>query len=425
MRSKMGKSQKELQQVDAQSIYRKIGEAYYSIIASSASFKAGESNSPLKQLRIGCEHEFFLINKSNNPCSLEESQEFLSKLSELPSWRVFRPASTSQKYIYRVSQDLSDGNYHSVKYEHPPHLLEIALAPASSLLEFRDRIFHVWDDLIESCQRSNLNLFSSPFIAPPKVDWDAIALIDGQYLNLKRTREFLVSGSDILQPWVNFTTYTAATQFHIGGYQWWWQKPDLISKLYRTELVVGNKPYEKVPTGVSTRSEFFQRRWDGYARVFKSFPLVGFPNMSEWTIERWIKAFARSSLVVGEGDVLEGENLFSIVTKDPDTNLAAILSKVRDLQIIKPKLIGTLEFRADPALPTPEAITNQAALRFGAFLLCLKNHYEPFHALPFAELRERWWNGVNLSGLENTAENTIEHIWQSLRERGLGEEGLL
>jgi hypothetical protein len=425
MQTKKRDSLKDTDLVSDESIYKKIGDSYHSVVASSASFKAAALNDPLRQLKLGCEHEFFLIDKDGSPCSLDQSQEFLLKLSELPKWKIFRPADKTSRYIYRVSNDLPDGNYHSVKYEHPPHLLELALAPTSSLIEFREKIFRLWGDLTVAAHRAQLNFISTPFISPPKVDWEIVSLIDEQYLKLKRSRELLVQSEDINKPWVNFTTYTAATQFHIGGHQWWNQNSNLIRSLYRTELAVGSKPYEKIPSGISSRSEFFLRRWSGYSNVFKSSSLVGFPKIGEWTLRKWIAAFSQSSLIVGENDPMEGKTLFSITEKDNEFDLTAILPKVRDLQIIKPKLIGTLEFRADPALPTPEAITNQAALRFGAFLLCLKDHHEPFQELQYSAVCERWWNNIDLTGVEHSSENIIELIWQSLRERGLGEEGLL
>jgi hypothetical protein len=400
-------------------IYRKIEESFYSVIRASPSF------SNLARIQIGCEHEFIITDQRGTACTLPESQYFLKKLSELSKWKIFRHPNETNAAIIRVSIDLDSGGYHSVKYEHPPHLLELALAPTHSLIDFRERIFPIWEDLLKAADTAGLRLLSVPRISPPKMDWDLLSTVDKKIFALKQSREFLVPKEDAEKPWVNFTTYTAATQFHVGGCNWWKDSPELVEKLYRIEIVTGKCAYEKLTPSTNQAKQLFRKRWEGYSKVFKSSSLVGFPKFDNWNIKHWIEAIASSSLVYDRSNPLAQKNLYSILQEDIEKNIEPVLPFVRDLQIIKPKLIGTLEFRGDPALPGPQAITNQAAIRLGAYLLCLKKQYTPFLEHTYRSLCDRWWDSINHDGIHNEVENTKDSIWQTLRERGLGEEGLL
>jgi hypothetical protein len=400
-------------------IHRKIEESFYSVIRSSPSF----SNSA--RIQIGCEHEFIITNQTGSPCTLAESQHFLEKLSELSKWKIFRHVNDPNPIITQVSIDLDGGGYHSVKYEHPPHLLELALAPTHSLIDFRERIFPIWDDLLKAADTAGLMLLSVPGISPPKMDWEVLSKVDKKILALKQSRERLVPREDADKPWVNFTTYTAATQFHIGGCNWWKDFPELVEKLYRIEIVAGKCAYEKLTPSIDQAKKHFEKRWEGYSKVFKTSSLLGFPKFDNWNIKCWIEAVASSSLVYDKSNPLAQMNLYSILQADIEKNIQSVLPFVRDLQIIKPKLIGTLEFRADPALPGPQAITNQAAIRLGAYLLCLKKQYTPFLEHTYRSLCDRWWDSINHKSIHNEVENVKDSIWQTLRERGLGEEGLL
>ena len=376
-------------------------------------------------LQIGIEVEFFLFSITGNVATLEQSQEFLRCLSTIPGWRIYSKIGEGRDLILNVSCDQPNDAYHSVKYEHPPHMLELALAPAASLFELKDELEKSLAALLKAAELAYLEINFSPSIHPPKLNWDEIKKVDPRYISLSNSREIFVDNDQLNEPWVNFTTYTAATQYHIGGLNWWEQHPKFMDSLYRAELYSGNNAYEILSSDRKLQKDTFKQRWHGYKSVFHSLELLGFPKFDEWTIQTWIKAFARSSLVVENSHSASGKSLFSLLQRDPKQDVLSLVSKVRDLQIIKPKLIGTLEFRADPALPNPESILKQAAFRLGTYLVCLKPRVSILKDLSLSHISERWWDEINIEGFEQGKEEFKDHIWQCFRERGLNEEGLL
>ena len=94
--------------------------------------------------------------------------------------------------------------------------------------------------------------------------------------------------------------------------------------------------------------EFLKDRWSYYYKVFEKFPLLGFPNYVNWNRVQWY------------------EDLYNFSYSDnPDSSI----HKLRDLQIIRPRMFGTVEFRSDSSQSNIDSILNLSALRLGQFLL--------------------------------------------------------
>jgi hypothetical protein len=381
-----------------------------------------KSNS--QTVKMGIELEFFLMHKNGKTVGMNESQEFMLSVSRLPGWKLFAESGMEGR-TSKVSFEVLGIGYHSLKYEHPPHMLEIAFAPYGNLHELYESILKVWADFGEAAAQVGIDLVFKHKIEAPELNWNEISKFSSKYVALAVTREKAVSPSQKNEQWVHFTTYTAATQFHIGGTRWWKEDGKFVERLYRAELLASINAFELLGVKPNAIKDSFFNRWSGYFRVFRELALVGFPKFDHWSIQKWVENFCKSSLVMVESDPFFGKDLESIADVLSDGELNRAIQTVRDLQIVRPKLFGTLEFRADPALPTPETIIRQAALRFGIYHHCLNSKSEPLAGVSFTEIGNRWREGLNAKGLEAELETLREDAFRALLVRGLGEEGLL
>jgi hypothetical protein len=85
----------------------------------------------------------------------------------------------------------------------------------------------------------------------------------------------------------------------------------------------------------------------------------------------------------------------------------ALLAGVRDLQILRPRVFGTIECRADPALPTLGAIEAQVSRRLAAYR---RAQAEPDTAAPaprFAANRRGWWALASAEPQESALQITV------------------
>ncbi|HAZ11500.1 MAG: hypothetical protein A2X86_10980 [Bdellovibrionales bacterium GWA2_49_15] len=103
-------------------------------------------------------------------------------------------------------------------------------------------------------------------------------------------------------------------------------------------------------------------------------------------------------------------------------------NKLRDLQVIRPRAIGTVEFRSDAAQNTPEKIMNLAALRLGQYLLAMEDLDKILPELPNYEKSATLWheqmdaNYLLEPGLRDAIWKLIHH---QLASRGKGDENFL
>jgi hypothetical protein len=343
---------------------------------------------------VGVEHEFFLVDEFGSPASLQQSQMFLQALSALPSWTVYRKVMIDggSEFITQLSRDHS-GKYSAVKYEFPPHLLEVAFSYHSDLDELSREIFSIWADLLTACRNSRMHIWSVPAIASPKLDFEKIYKIDHNQRSLVESRIgcFIDGNREVNQEAVNFPAFIAATQVHIGGYDWW-NSPSIVRNLYLLEPHMQSFSYSLLKGSGARKSETLKSRWFLYREVFQDLKLLGFPDLRDWSFHDWVGALCDSPLVMSKSEVGYIPNLRSL-QNSTSVDFLLHIAKARDLQIIKPKLIGTLEFRADPSLPGPDQILALAVARLAQYhcAISMMDH----GADSYAEARKEWWSNVD------------------------------
>ena len=241
-----------------------------------------------------------------------------------------------------------------IKYDHHPHLLEIALAPSADLDELAARCHEVIDELTKRAIENGLTFQSVPFLDISGLD-PAIRSPLTVPRALRRYRRKLLRQSGQATIWDNYAATIAATQTHVGGWSWM-NRSDVIESLYTNERRDGLFAYEE--SGLSWRSAY-HRRWLGYYRVFSRSPLVGLRVPRPWTLEKWFEALTVAPLA-GLVDASAGGRSLQ------ESGIAisrAVFDDIRDLQLIKPRLFGTVEFRGDPAQPNAASVVNLARFR--------------------------------------------------------------
>jgi hypothetical protein len=138
----------------------------------------------------------------------------------------------------------------------------------------------------------------------------------------------------------------------------WWTRPETVSALYVAEPENAMVAYAAFAGGAD---DVRAHRWQGYLDVFKGLPLVYYPSFSPWTIDAWVEALLSTPLA-GLHDASWSARLMGDVAV-ADSELPALLDDARDLQLIKPRMYGTIEFRGDPAQPTAVDIVRVASAR--------------------------------------------------------------
>jgi hypothetical protein len=377
------------------------------------------------KLSVGVEHEFFVVNLNGTPANLDLTQNFLRRLSEIEGWRIFKSEYNHElrhDVILRVSKDGDKKGFTAVKYEYPPSLLEIASNYYFNVDDLKRDLYETWDAIHSAAEKSGCRILSVPFLRDAKKNKDVALLIDPKFKDLSESRRacFLQRNEVVDEEIVDFTCYSASTQVHIGGIEWW-KTSDFFDSLYRAEEKLAHCPY-RIAGWSALESQLHSRtRWDQYRRVFKGFSLLGFPDLKTWTFSEWREAIMRAPLVINPNG--KSPVCLEDLEWDKDT-IDVYISKIRDLQIIKPKLIGTIEFRADPAMPGIDEIYNLSLLRL---LIC-----QTILSLPpaknietFSEARDFWWNKMLAEQTPNSSSDQIldavtalssEHRYVDFRE---------
>lgn len=369
---------------------------------------------------LGIELEFFLRDRQSRAlCGLQQSQEFLLNLAQNPDWEVFLKNKVSDKVV-RVSRSFANGRFHSVKYEHPPHMLEIALAYESNLSAAYESLHESLSDLFIAARAADVEIDLSGCVEPPAICWETVGMVESRFEQLSKSRRKILGSlkqavlDHSKDPRIDFTAFTAATQYHIGGIQWWEQDPAFLDRLYRAEYLISGRAYQ------GSRGDF-EARWSSYRYVFGEMKLLGFPDLPAWSFDRWVQGLVESPWIEGSGRVF-GDKVPALSEED----LLRVLPNVRDLQIVKPKWIGTLEYRSDPATSDVGLLIRNAALRFGAYLASLNAPKALVMAEPtFSELARSWWSGSHIDACPDEMARLEGICYETLRARGLGEEKFL
>jgi hypothetical protein len=317
---------------------------------------------------VGIEHEFF-IEKDGLPASSTIAHELFETLIGR-GWQVRRLSHYDGTAVPICI--VPPGHTKTVlKYEHYPNLIEIAFDWRENLYQLNDLVLDVMKQVTAGCREVGLDLRMSPFCcvgADHPATWRTSHLAES--LRSYRHDLLLQQGRHPTPKLLNFSAVIASTQVHVGGLAWW-TKPQIIAALYSYETTILGLSY-LLTNSQGTPEDSVVRRWKGYRDVLEGIPLVGFPQLEQWNKTGWLDALRRSPNILFDGQ-----------------NPADFLEAVRDLQIIRPRTYGTLEFRADPAQGSVAAIMAMAALRLACAIGATKGAQL---AGNFAQHREDWWS---------------------------------
>jgi len=303
-------------------------------------------------------------------------------------------------------------------------MMEAAFSYFDDLHGLYGEVTATWQDLMTAATRSGLRIVSKPQIRPQQLEPSVAGLIDPKYrwLSASRRAMYVARGEPVDDAIVDFPSYIAATQTQIGGIRWW-ENERIVTALYRLEPDIQSAAYGLLCGSAHDATKLSKVRWTAYHSVFRGMPLLGFPDLPAWTFENWISALVESPLMGEETDQWTGFTLRQVYDCDPNVPIEKLLERVRDLQIIKPKPFGTLEFRADPAAENPDKMIQLVALRLGQVLLAVQEAELP-SALEYREARKRWYRQIAEMDVSE-AWRTIDRLRCVLEKRGRKEEKYL
>lgn len=375
---------------------------------------------------VGIEQEFFVLRSEPKhlapvQATLSDTQQLLQQLSLLPGWKTIQePGATTNNLIRRVSRTHSFDRYTAVKYEYPPHLLEIAFAYFENISDLAVEISSVWSDLKTAANNCRLALHLAPFISPVAVKPEDQCAISKKFLVLASSRRalYLSRGEAIDTALVDFPSYTAATQTQVG-IPYWWRQTNLIHRLYTLELIL-------LPL-LNPTLDTIRTRQHLYESVFRGIPLLGIPALPIWSTFEWARALCDTPIMIGQNSSSPITTMRSLCAANKTKRPEEFLPFARDLQIVRPKSFGTVEFRGDASVTRETDIIKVASLRFGATLLAADQKEPiPYVTLSLPEIRKKWLARLNESVWHKDylleANNIYQRICKKLQSRGKGEE---
>lgn len=360
---------------------------------------------------VGVEHELFLL-KGLCPASIDEANAFFECVA------AHAPAGANtiegRRGVERIELLRADGRYTVIKFEYEPHLIEVASTWHRSLtsleVDLQDALLRVED----AAKDVGLLASSRPSLDLPLND-ERLAPTTDRLRALEHSR--VVAMQRRLRrdtTAARFTATMAATQVQVGGLDWW-RTPSILTDLHRLEPEFMGLTHVPGFACGEPRS-----RWKAYRDVFEGMPLLGHALDRSWSMEWWAAGLLASPLVGGPDAPWAGWPA-SELSAWPFAAWEDFLHAVRDLQAIRPRLFGTVEFRSDPAQPDLGTIMSVAALRFAS---CLAVHASAFEDdLPsISEAHSSWWSGPPS---ECVPEKRLTQLARVLGSRGLREERYL
>jgi len=374
----------------------------------------------ISKLTVGLEHEFFLTRESGEPADHELSQQFLKRLAAQPGWYIREHSSTPKhgEMIWRCSEDSTNGKYTAVKYDHHPHLMEIAFSYESNLILMEQVVIEKFRVLEKAAAESGSRILNAPQL-PVEADSPAVTSSLATFEKLRHYRGLLFDQrQEPRHPkHINYAAIIAASQTHVGGTSWW-EHPEIVEKLYRIEPMILAAAIAAFPK--DERDRVLQTRWAGYQSVFKGFPLVGFPNIVAWDLDTWVAALLSSPLAGGPSDAWSGKSI-DAYAQVPYSDWSKAFPLIRDLQIVRPRLFGTLEFRADPGQPSVERLMGLMALRLGLVGAVIEGESVETN---FKDSKDLWWSVVTGAKPAAAFADTrwLKAASRVLSLRGYGEE---
>ena len=304
---------------------------------------------------VGFEQEFFVYNQGAEPqlASLEDTQRLFHATAQGRHWKVQSTAPNNTDLLTRVSFERTPGRYSALKYEYPPYLLEVAFTWYDNLTDLNQEFESVWGELESAAKRCELQIVLKPFIEQPVLTSSILRdqqFIHPKYLQLSQSRRdfYLRRGEPVNEHFVNFPGFMAASQTQIGGLVWW-RDSRLMHQLYAQEIEM--EPSVSQALGLSSvdGKALQLKRHTCYQEVFKELRLLGVPNLPAWTLEHWADALCESPLMGpienGHSVILDGMSLKEYASTNKVSNPENLISLARDLQIIRPRSYGAIEFR--------------------------------------------------------------------------------
>lgn len=367
-----------------------------------------------KELTIGIEQEFFLLTVLGDPASPDEANVFLKELIKISRYEA---NSFYEQSIETIAFKETSGRNTIIKFDHHPHLIEIATDYFYDLVSLKACLeFHL-SNCEKAARQTGLKLQFSARLSLSSADkrlhsnWQF-------YKNLRhyRTNWMVSQGTEPKPEMVNYAAGIAATQIHIGGIPFH-QVENLIHRLYAFEPVILALQKKRGGRAIA-------KRWEEYHYVFKGSPLVGFPDLKEWTWDTYLDALHHTPLYGSEDESWAGKtfkDLSSQVQQSFTDQPDRFLSYVRDLQLIKPRTQGTIEFRTDPAQPTSEDIIHYAALRLALVAHCLNASTQG----NLQKAKAIWERCITSDFIPSEAAHLYTLAKPELIRRGKGEENFL
>lgn len=370
-------------------------------------------NFPFKSLMtIGIEQEFFLFDQYSAPVTHEKSQIFFDNLSDqfLAVWNY------AEEFIEAVKIPTTNNRYAIIKFDHHPHLLEIASDYFDNLHELFSHLQVIYKILFDAASKVDLLISFQPILQlspSAKVVSSNYAL----WKNLRNYRRnlFIKRNEPVDEEAVNYAAVIAASQIHIGGLGFD-ELDQIVNLLYCLEPQFESLALE----GAEPTKDLIQKRWAGYLKTFRTFPLVGFPRInSSWTVKNWIQAMLKTPLYGTAEESFAGLSYIEI--QSPVFEIEDFLDRVRDLQIIKPRKYGTIEFRGSVVQKDLKYLMRLAALRLGIAETIRRNLLEIEYPL-FEQAQADWYKIVETGVLPPDNSLVFDYALKGLKARGLGEE---
>jgi hypothetical protein len=385
--------------------------------------KKAQIRNPFQGPTVGLEQEFFVFKLDGvTPADLSDTQAFLKIMSSRKGWRAIE--SMDRPYpstLTRVSYEQSSSRYSAIKYEFPPHLLEIAFTYYDNLHDLNEDIASRWKEMLIAADECNLRIALKSFIEPPNLNFEDQIGVDPKLPALAESRRayFKRRGEPIDLSIVDFPSFVAATQTQVsvpGA----WGSEDFMHRLYALELSI-MPLLNRTPQALEQRQKYY----DG---VFRGLKLLGIPDMEQWTLREWIQTLCDSPLV---SNLKAGsDTLRKLWANESDNDLEALLKRTRDLQIVRPKSIGTVEFRGDASVTKSSDMIRVAATRFGGALIASDASVViPNEELSLGQIRAEWQKRIRSQKWNEEhyieARLVYQSIKSALQSRGRGEEKYL
>jgi len=318
-------------------------------------------------LTIGLEHEFFLLKSNNKPADINDSQNFLKLFAKKSHWRI---TEKKHGYITMLGRDCKNGSYNSLKYEYPPHLMEIAFGYSTDLHTLHEIVSDFFNIAKIIAKQVGLKLNNLPYRNDIIPNLKLLKNIESNQYNLHKSRKIIAHNKNISDiNIIEFPSYTASTQVHIGGFNF--VNNDVLKNLYTIEPITN---YLSLKNFIDS-SSVFKNRWKNYTKLFGDTSLFLFPQTEGWGYKQW-----RDHLI---NEYLKIKNI--------NLDIIEFVESARDLQIIKPKIYGTIEFRSSPAQPDIKNIMNLAAMKLAQSILSLEGFF-----FNYTEEASKVWNRIIL-----------------------------